>query len=111
MVMKKRKTQNENENEERHPGGGIWCPEHKCYHAGQLDVTQRTVLSVIRDRFKLTTRQAKDVGLGIDGDIVFVPERSPSEPNGWVLMRYRWSMDGQQLHLAPPDDEPSQSRN
>jgi hypothetical protein len=93
------------------PGGGLWCRDHKCYHTAPLDLTQNIVLVAIRDRFKLTTRKAKEYGLEIDRDIVFIPQRSPSSPSGWEIVRCRWRMDGRQLLLEPPNETAQPSLN
>ena len=92
---------------DRGPGGGLWCREHKCYHAEPLDLTQSVALEGIRRRFKLTTRQAKEHGLEIDGDIVFIPQRS-RHPSGWEIVRYRWRMDGTRVCLEVPDETGTQ---
>jgi hypothetical protein len=93
------------------PGGGLWCRDHKCYHTASLDLTQNIVLIVIRDRFKLTTRQAERYGLEINDDTVFIPKRDRRVPGGWVTVRFHWRMDGQQLRLEPPNETAQSSLN
>lgn len=94
------------------PGGGLWCPDHKCYHTAPLDVTQRIIPATIRRCEKLTTRQAKRYGLEIDGDVVWIPRRSQRRsPVGWEIVRCRWRMDGKQLRLEPPNETAQQSLN
>jgi hypothetical protein len=85
-----------------------WCRDHKCYHRpeGGISLTGRIVLAGIYRQFKLTTRQAKRYCLAIDGDILFVPQRD--EHGEWMIVRYRWQMDGMAIRLEPPD-EPTQT--
>jgi hypothetical protein len=93
------------------PGGGMWCREHGCYHAGLLDVTSRIALAAVKRVRKLTTRQAKNYGLEMDGDIVFIPQRSRRSPSGWEIVRFRWRMDGKQLRLDPPNETTQQGQS